>query len=118
MCYIKKNKDGGIEANLSIFTFEEDGIVHVYCPSLDMFGYDKTEKLAMESFAITFREYLRYTIGHNTLEADLIKHGWTVKGKYKSPSMLRMLESNKELRSIITKKESFRKMDFPYIFAQ
>ncbi len=45
MCYIKKNKDGGIEANLSIFTFEEDGIVHVYCPSLDMFGYDGTAKL-------------------------------------------------------------------------
>lgn len=117
MCYIKKNKNGEMEVKLSLYLFEEDGQMHVYSPSLDLVGCGKTEKLALKSFLIVFKEYIRYTVENNTLKQDLEEHGWQVSGGYKSPSVEKMLKSNKELANIF-KKPSYKKMEMPYCYSR
>ena len=43
-----------------------------------MCGCGDAEQEAWESFEIVFDEYQRYTSEENTLEADLLHHGWEI----------------------------------------
>lgn len=45
---------------LDVVRFEDSGYKIVYCPSLDVAGYGRTDEEAEESFRITFEETLEY----------------------------------------------------------
>jgi predicted RNase H-like HicB family nuclease len=61
---------------LIIFKDDEGYISH--CPTLNLCGCGDTEQEAWESFEIVFDEYQRDTSEENTLEADLLHHGWKI----------------------------------------
>lgn len=49
-----------LEQDGSVVRFEDSGYRIVYCPSLDIAGYGRTDEEAEESFRITLEETLRY----------------------------------------------------------
>lgn len=49
-----------LERDGNIVRFEDSGCRIVYCPSLDIAGYGRTDEEAEESFRITFEETMRY----------------------------------------------------------
>lgn len=68
-----------IHGQLSVFVFkdsEQKDVWIAYCPELDLAGYDKEESTAKESLTYVLSDYFTYALQHNTLEADLLSHGW------------------------------------------
>lgn len=74
-------KINSLELTITAVSFKEGDVYIVYCPSLDISGYDMSEEKAKESFEVAIKEYIRYCMNNNTLEEDLEKHGWTKKGE-------------------------------------
>jgi hypothetical protein len=103
-----------IKVNLSLIAFEEDNCQIVFCPALDISGYGKSEKEALESFNISLGEFFHYTINKDTFINELKELGWTIK-KSKSkpmtpPPMSRLLETNNNFSRIFND-HAFRKFD-------
>jgi len=71
-----------IKADLEIYKFKEDDMYVIYCPSLDLSAYGKTESEAENEFGEVFRIHFTYCLNKNTLEEDLKKHGWNFKGRF------------------------------------
>lgn len=101
------NKKGSIvKGTLSLYIYKDtsypkDNMWIAYCPELDLVGYDYGEEAAKKSFSVVLQEYLEYTIENNTLEEDLLKHGWKKKdGRMEEPSYNEMMKNDK-LRSIL-----------------
>ncbi len=94
-----------IKIVVDLIEFSEEGVFYVYCPSLNLYGYDKTQALARSSFNHVLKEYFRYTTNKKTLEKDLKKNGWSIKkGKnpvYKTPDLSKLLRDNEEFVDII-----------------
>lgn len=108
--YIMK-KISQIKGILSIIQFKEGKNTILFCPALEITGYGATEIEAKKSFEITLQEFLRYTIKKKTLHKELERLGWTIKGKkIIQPEFSDLLLKNKDLHSIVDKKE-FRKFD-------
>jgi len=103
------NSNETIKAGLVIYKFKEDNIHVIYCPSLDLSAYGKTEKEAENEFAEIFKIHITYCLNEKTLENDLIKHGWHLinpkKKKIKAPTIEEMLKNNDTLRDIIYNKD-------------
>ena len=105
-------KQGGmdVQASLEVLFFNEDKNVIAYCPALDLSVAGDTVKQAKEEFAQAFYEYATYCVQNDTMEADLIAHGWICKdGQISAPSITKMLPKNPALRDIIDNKE-YRKL--------
>ncbi len=75
---VGKNK---IEVNLSMIHFEDDGVQVLYCPSIDISGYDKTENEAFYSFQVSLNEFFLYTTSKETLLEEFERLGWKIKKK-------------------------------------
>ncbi len=104
-----------IIVNLPMISFEEDGSQILYCPALDLSGYGKSEKEALESFQIVLGEFLLYTTHKRTLDKELISLGWLVKKKRRKmipPSMQKLLVDNDNFSRIFNN-FPFRKFDQP-----
>ncbi len=105
-----KGKNARHIITLHLISFEDDGLMYFYSPALDLTGYGKNEEEAKNSFDITLKEFMRYTDNKNTIIKELQKHGWIVKLKgnkisgVTAPSMIDMLEKNKEFNKIVSKK--------------
>ena len=65
-----------IEVSVSVYVFKEKDIYIAYCPSLDLSGYNITEESARKDFEYMLDEYMRHQIQNNTLQQDLVRHGW------------------------------------------
>ncbi|MBS1622138.1 MAG: hypothetical protein JST10_13150 [Bacteroidetes bacterium] len=108
------NDKGSINVKVSVLSFKENDAHIIFCPALDLSGSGNTEAEAKESFAITVREYLNYTIHKKTLWLDLKKLGWTIqKNKMKPaipPPMSELLEANDEFSRIFDN-YSYKKFD-------
>jgi hypothetical protein len=104
-----------IKVNLPLILFEEDNVEVVYCPALDISGYGKTEKEAMDSFTVALGEFLLYTTHKNTFFSELSKIGWKVKKNkpMTPPPMSKLLESNDNFSRIFNE-HSFRKIDHSF----
>jgi len=95
---------GDVKFNLPIIVFKEDGAVICYCPALDLSGDGLTEKEAKDSFSFVINEYFDYTGKKKTLNADLPRLGWKIKGKKEvrmiplSPAKL--LDHNEKFRRV------------------
>ena len=74
---------------------------------LDVSGYGKNEKQAIESLKVSVEEYLRYTLHKKTLLEDLRAHGWTIKKKTRPfivPELTDILSKNEYLHDIVNNK--------------
>jgi hypothetical protein len=100
-----QGSDFTIKVKVDLIEFKEDNINYIYCPALNLYGYDHTKELARESFNTVLKEYFRYTTNKNTFEKDLKKLGWKVKGGknpiYKTPDLNKLLVDNEEFVDII-----------------
>lgn len=99
-----------VKANLTLIGFKDKNVFHIYSPALDIYGYGYTEAEAKHSFQISFEEFIDYTSKKKTLVSELTKLGWTVKGsskkrKFKQPNFAELLINNKDLYSLIDKKD-------------
>lgn len=70
---------------LSLVEFDEDDVVIIYSPALDLSGYGHSEEEAKNSFSESLHEFFRYTYNKNTLDKVLKDLGWTIKGTKKKP---------------------------------
>jgi len=102
-----KRGQNTVEMSLPVMAFEEDGVQIAYIPVLDLSGYGKTEKEALDSLYVAINEYLTYTLRKNTLFQDLKAHGWTVKKKSKpfiAPEITDLINKNEYLHDIVNTK--------------
>jgi hypothetical protein len=99
-----------IKANLTLISFKEKKVYHIYSPAVDIYGYGYTEDEAKHSFQICFEQFIDYTTKKKTLVQELTRLGWVVKGgsknrKFKQPNFSDLLIHNKDLYSLIDKKD-------------
>ena len=107
-----------LELNLSLLEFKENDTFIVYCPALDLSGYDTTRKGARKSFEVTLDEFIRYTVNKNTFVDELKSLGWQVnkrKKRFKQPDFSKLLRSKTYLNEVVNHKE-FTKVNSKYAF--
>ena len=104
------NSGGNVKAKIILFSFKEEENFIVYSPHLDVSGYGKTEKEAMESFNHCLGVFLDYTVNKNTLHSELIHLGWQLKKgtaktpkKVNAPSWSDLLKKNTSLEDLLNK---------------
>ena len=96
---------GTLEVSVSVYVFKENDVFIAYCPSLDLSGYNTTEDAARQDFEYALQEYVKFQITHDTLDKDLIRHGWEVKQrKAKGPEIGTLLRRT-QLRDVFMKSE-------------
>lgn len=105
-----------LNIHIPIVLFEEDGTQIAYCPALDVSGYGKSEREAVESFKTVLGEFLLYTVRKNTLHKVLQGLGWIIK-KSKSkamvpPSIEKLSETNVDLSRILAMPHSISEQSF------
>lgn len=77
--------NGKYTLDLHLISFKEDKNNIIYSPALDLVGYGKTQRDAMESFIEVVNEFIRYTHNKKTLRKVFADLGWVVKGGSKKP---------------------------------
>ncbi len=106
-----KHKEGHtVDAILTLIQFKESGNQIIYAPALEVYGYGKTISKARESFKTCLEEFIDYTLAKGTLESELKRLGWEIKGKqknrkYKVPDFSDFLKDNQRLINILNEKE-------------
>lgn len=101
-----------VNAELSVYLYKDEsypnGDMYIaYCPELDLTGYDVTKAGAKNSFEVVLKDYLEDTIKNNTLEEDLLAHGWTKKkGCISGPTYPSMLKKSQLVNVLRQKKFS------------
>ncbi|MCQ2265722.1 MAG: hypothetical protein MJZ46_06760 [Bacteroidales bacterium] len=115
--FISQKNNGEYDVNVPVVQFQEDDVVIIYCPALDLSGYGATEEEAKESFKTVLLEYIRYASNKGTLNNDLMAHGWRkLKSKRVSmvpPAMTDLLASNENFNKIFNTQPSYQKYDMP-----
>jgi hypothetical protein len=103
-----------ITIDLAIISFDEDDSTIIYCPALDVSGYGKTEKEALESFHIGLGEFFLYTTRKKTFVSELTRMGWKVKKSSHKPmhppELSKLLETNDNFNRIFNQ-HAFRKFN-------
>jgi hypothetical protein len=107
---------GALNAKLELYIFKEGNLFVVYCPSLDLSAYGRSEEEAKDEFGHVFRLHITYCINQQSLEQDLIKYGWRISGtkqkRIVAPSIQQMLITNDMLKDIIFNK-NYQKVSQP-----
>lgn len=78
---IQCNGTEHISIEIDVFVYEEDGFQIAFCPALELSAFGETKEEAIKSFETTIKLHFEYLIENNTLEADLMEHGWTFEKK-------------------------------------
>ena len=102
-----KNAKNTVSMDLPVMFFEENKVQIAYIPMLDLSGYGKTEKEALESLVESLDNYFSYTTNKDTLVQDLKAHGWTIKKKnkpYVAPELTDLITKNEYLHDIVNKR--------------
>lgn len=99
-----------IKANLTLIGFKEGKTFLIYSPALDLTGYGSNEEEARQSFHIMFEGFIDYATKKGTLKNELNRLGWQIKGgakhpKFTQPNFAELLLNNKDLYSLIDKKD-------------
>ena len=108
---IMESKMGAyITVNISLIQFEDSGSQVIYAPALEVYGYGINTKEARGSFEECLLEFIDYTISKGTLNTELKRLGWKIKGKksnrsYTIPDFSHLLRNNKRLIDLMNEKE-------------
>lgn len=73
------------QVGLSLVEFQEDNVIIIYSPALELSGYGYDYSEAKNSFFEALHEFFRYTNNKNTLNEVLKNLGWNIKGSKKKP---------------------------------
>ena len=101
------NEKANVHFNMGLFQFQEDGIVIVYSPSMDISGYGKNEAEAKTSFQETMSTFLDYALKKNILLAEFKRLGWNItkadlkKNRVKVPPLADLIQKNDYLAEIL-----------------
>lgn len=98
-----------IDVSISLVNFEEEGTEILYAPALEVYGYGNSFSEAKKSFGVCLSEFIDYTLSKGTLDDELKRMGWTIKGhknnrKYKTPELAELLVNNERLIKIVNHK--------------
>lgn len=86
-------KGNSIKISVSVFLFKDGDTCIAYCPSLDLSGYDTTEEKAKADFQYMLKDWLKTQTENNTLDQDLLIHGWKVEeGEAKEPKVVDLIK--------------------------
>lgn len=100
---------GILSMGLELYLFEEDGMIIIYSPALDLSACGHSEDEARKEFEEILRLHVQYCINKNTFVKDLQAHGWNIKSlkqkKVKAPTTEDMLKKNDTLKDIIYNRE-------------
>ena len=97
----------GIAISVSVLVFRDNsGVYIVYCPSLDLSGYDNTESTAKDNFSYVLKEWIKEQTANGTLEKDLVSHGWIIKGEESSePQLSEIIKRNANVARVVSMPE-------------
>jgi hypothetical protein len=101
--------NGKYHVGLSLVEFEEDNVIIIYSPALDLSGYGYNHSEAKHSFTEALQEFFRYTHNKKTLDKVLIELGWKLKGsknkpKFDPPKDSELVASNPMYNEIVNNK--------------
>jgi hypothetical protein len=96
--------------SVGIVQFKDTGNYVLFAPALEVYGYGKTVGEARASFALSMQEFLEYTDNKGTLEKELTRLGWSIKGskrnkRFKVPEFSELLVSNDRLTDILNNRD-------------
>lgn len=123
--YIKVSKDG-VNISVGVYVFKEGDTFIAYCPSLDLSGYDTTEKKAREDFEFMLTDWLSTQLKNNTLDKDLREHGWKIENKVaEEPNVIDLITKRADFKDIVEMSEytktnlraNIKRPDYGYIQA-
>jgi GTP-binding protein EngB required for normal cell division len=77
--------EGKYHVGLSLIEFEEENVIIIYSPALDLSGYGYSQEEAKSSFSEALKEFFRYTSNKNSLKLVLENLGWLINGSKKKP---------------------------------
>jgi hypothetical protein len=77
--------NGKYHVGLSLIEFQEDNVIIIYSPALDLSGYGYSVDEAKKSFSEALHEFFRYTTTKKTIDKVLKDLGWSVRGTKKKP---------------------------------
>ena len=98
-----------ISASMELYSFVEDGVRIVYCPSLDLSAAGNTLTEAQREFEQIFKMHIEDCIENGTLRDDLLAHGWKQKQSVlNAPKATSVLSRNPMLRDIVNNR-NYRK---------
>ena len=91
-----------ISASMELYSFVEDGIRIVYCPSLDLSAAGNTLTEAQREFEQIFKMHIEDCIENGTLRDDLLAHGWKQKDAVlNAPKASTIIARNSMLKDIV-----------------
>ena len=106
------------DINLAVYLFKDKraNCYVAYCPSLNLCGYDHTQRAAQKDFLYVLDEYLNEQTENGTLVEDLIQHGWTItENEVIAPTFHAMYRAKgSQLRDILTDESvDYRRYNVP-----
>lgn len=105
------NKKGTfVDVGIKLVQFKDSGCQVVYAPALEVYGYGKNIEEAKDSFVTCLEEFIDYTIAKGTLQSELKRLGWKIKGRknnktFKVPDFSDLLTKNERLIEIMNERE-------------
>lgn len=103
-----------IEVNVSLYSYEEEGLHIVYSPAFDLYGYGRSTEEAKESFGVVLDEFIKYTYNKGTFLDELKRLGWNVNkvkkriSKLEAPDLNVLLRDNETFNDIYNNKSPHR----------
>jgi len=78
-------KNNKIRFDVSLLTWEEEGVFYHYIPELEVVGYGNTSIEAKSSYEYQLLEFLTYATNKKTLLDELKKLGWQTDKRKTNP---------------------------------
>ena len=79
-----------LQLQLEVSIFQEGDHFVSFCPALNLSSYGKTIEESRLAFHEALEIYIEYALENDTLEKDLLAHGWTLRklpiAKYEPPA--------------------------------
>lgn len=100
---------GKYHVGLSLIEFQEDEVIIIYSPALDLSGYGYNREEAKQSFSVALHEFFRYSNNKGTVDKVLKDLGWSISGskkkpKYSPPKDSDLVHSNPMYNEIVNSK--------------
>lgn len=99
--------------SLEFFVFQENGLQIAYCPSLDISTSGMTFNDAVSNFYEMFQLYIECCVENNTLQDDLLAHGWKLQKRQMQPPTFAVLMKKPEMKKLMKGNIGYEKVVAP-----